>query len=242
VPPSWAAEEREPDPKQQWSESASEHTPEAEQGSEASEAPISGQLGEPAAVDFEAFGTTSEQTPTGRLSDWLPAGEPVSFPAEILKSSLPEENAPAQPTISSPAEAPASTSPGDEYPPDVAWTPSTTAAPIYPGPAEATLASPPEPGNFGTGDLPVSDLHREADSPLALSGSEGLPVAARIEDLGVDRNELGHHLKDKLDPEMIDAIVTRALARVQPQLMDVVNREVLRPVVEALIRRELEKP
>lgn len=242
APASWEAEEREPDPKQQWIESASEHTPEAEQRSEASEAPISGRLGEPAEVDFEASGTTSQQTPVGRLSDWLPAGEPVSFPAEILKSSLPEENAPAQPTISSPAEAAASTSPADEYPPDVAWTPSTVAAPIYPGPAEATLASPPEPGNFGTGDLPVSDLHREADSPLALSGSEGSSVAARIEELGVDRNELGHHLKDKLDPEMIDAIVTRALARVQPQLMDVVNREVLRPVVEALIRRELEKP
>jgi hypothetical protein len=42
-------------------------------------------------------------------------------------------------------------------------------------------------------------------------------------------------------PEMIDAVVARVMERMQPQLMEIVTREVLRPVVEALVRREIEK-
>jgi len=42
-------------------------------------------------------------------------------------------------------------------------------------------------------------------------------------------------------PEMIEAVVNRLLERMQPQVMDVVNREVLRPAIEAMVRREMEK-
>jgi len=42
-------------------------------------------------------------------------------------------------------------------------------------------------------------------------------------------------------PEMIEALVNRVLERMQPQVMEVVNREVLRPAIEAMVRREMEK-
>jgi hypothetical protein len=42
-------------------------------------------------------------------------------------------------------------------------------------------------------------------------------------------------------PEMIEAVVNRLLERMQPQVMDVVNREVLPPAIEAMVRREMEK-
>ena len=42
-------------------------------------------------------------------------------------------------------------------------------------------------------------------------------------------------------PEMIDAVVNRLLERMQPQIMEVVNREVLRPAIEAIVRREIKK-
>jgi CheY-like chemotaxis protein len=42
-------------------------------------------------------------------------------------------------------------------------------------------------------------------------------------------------------PEMIDAVVNRLLERMQPQIMEVVNREVLRPAIEAIVRREMKK-
>jgi hypothetical protein len=41
--------------------------------------------------------------------------------------------------------------------------------------------------------------------------------------------------------EMIDAVVSRLLAQMQPQIMEVVNREVLRPAIEAIVRREMKK-
>ena len=41
--------------------------------------------------------------------------------------------------------------------------------------------------------------------------------------------------------EMIEAVVNRLLERMQPQIMEVVNREVLRPAIEAIVRREIKK-
>jgi len=42
-------------------------------------------------------------------------------------------------------------------------------------------------------------------------------------------------------PEMIEAVVNRLIEQMQPQIMEVVNREVLRPAIEAIVRREMKK-
>jgi hypothetical protein len=42
-------------------------------------------------------------------------------------------------------------------------------------------------------------------------------------------------------PEMVEAVVNRLLERMQPQIMEVVNREVLRPAIEAIVRKEMKK-
>lgn len=42
-------------------------------------------------------------------------------------------------------------------------------------------------------------------------------------------------------PQAIEEVVERVMERMQPQIMEVVRKEILRPVVEALVRRELEK-
>jgi len=52
---------------------------------------------------------------------------------------------------------------------------------------------------------------------------------------------LAHTEAPKATPEMIDAVVNKLLERMQPQIMEVVNREVLRPAIEAIVRREMEK-
>jgi len=52
---------------------------------------------------------------------------------------------------------------------------------------------------------------------------------------------LAHTEAPKATPEMIDAVVNKLLERMQPQIMEVVNREVLRPAIEAIVRREIEK-
>ncbi|HEX2714862.1 MAG TPA: response regulator [Candidatus Acidoferrales bacterium] len=43
------------------------------------------------------------------------------------------------------------------------------------------------------------------------------------------------------DPQVVEAVVARVVERLQPQVVDIVTREILRPVVEALVRRTLEK-
>ena len=42
-------------------------------------------------------------------------------------------------------------------------------------------------------------------------------------------------------PQAIEEVVERVMERLQPQIMEVVRKEILRPVVEALVKRELEK-
>ena len=42
-------------------------------------------------------------------------------------------------------------------------------------------------------------------------------------------------------PQAIEEVVTRVIERMQPQIVEIVKKEILRPVVEALVRRELEK-
>ncbi len=43
------------------------------------------------------------------------------------------------------------------------------------------------------------------------------------------------------DPQLVEAVVARVIEHMQPQIVEVVTREILKPVVEALVRRELEK-
>jgi hypothetical protein len=42
-------------------------------------------------------------------------------------------------------------------------------------------------------------------------------------------------------PELVEAVVSRVMEKLQPQVIEIVTREVLRPIVEALVRREVEK-
>jgi hypothetical protein len=44
-----------------------------------------------------------------------------------------------------------------------------------------------------------------------------------------------------LTPEVLEAVVTRIVERMQPKVLEVLTREILRPVVEALVQRELSK-
>ena len=44
------------------------------------------------------------------------------------------------------------------------------------------------------------------------------------------------------DQEFLEAVVERVIGRMQPRMIEIVTQEILRPVVEAMIRRELEKP
>ena len=44
-----------------------------------------------------------------------------------------------------------------------------------------------------------------------------------------------------LDPALVDAVVTKVLERIEPQLRNILTRELLRPLAESLLERELQK-
>ncbi len=44
-----------------------------------------------------------------------------------------------------------------------------------------------------------------------------------------------------LSPDEVEAVIQRVIARMQPQILEIVTREILRPLVEALVRHELAK-
>jgi hypothetical protein len=43
------------------------------------------------------------------------------------------------------------------------------------------------------------------------------------------------------DPALIEAVVERVLEKMRPQVVDIITKEFLRPIVQALVTREIEK-
>jgi len=96
-------------------------------------------------------------------------------------------------------------------------------------PALATLAPrSPAPGTdpqkFDFEPLPSFGASSQADSTVPESGAQ---IAAPR--------------TPGLDPATIEAVALRVIERMQPKIIELVTRELLRPVVEALVQRELEK-
>ena len=112
-------------------------------------------------------------------------------------------------------------------------------------------------GDYGVDEieLPALDVLSLAEHSLNRSGiaehvAELLPpeplaemVAAPVtSDAELEQHSAaGAATRPELDPAMIEAVVTRIVERMQPKVMDVVTREILRPLVEALVRREINR-
>lgn len=43
------------------------------------------------------------------------------------------------------------------------------------------------------------------------------------------------------DPALVEAVVQRVLEKMRPQVVDLITKEFLRPIVQALVHREIEK-
>jgi len=57
----------------------------------------------------------------------------------------------------------------------------------------------------------------------------------------VEAESLAVPVAPTLDAAQIEDIVSRVVERMQPQVLDVITKEILRPVVEALVRKQLEQ-
>ena len=199
------------------------------------------------------------------------AAETTEEPQELMPLpellAAPSEQAPAAEDHALPLEPAALEVPVSEDAATVSWPTlddpieETPAAPAIPVEAHVSF----EPAEMNLTPLPNQDAVIQAATEAARAAFSELKTFAGvippIENLGVASQPAGHAvngqtaqngLQDgpaelayteapKATPEMIDAVVNKLLERMQPQIMEVVNREVLRPAIEAIVRREIEK-
>jgi hypothetical protein len=102
----------------------------------------------------------------------------------------------------------------ETFAPFLATLASSTAAP---------LTEPAEKFSFG----PLPSFHADSQAASVLPSEIARLVPANV--------------AAGMDPAEMEAVVQRVIDRMQPQIIDLVTRELLRPVVEALVQRELEK-
>jgi CheY-like chemotaxis protein len=196
-----------------------------------------------------------------------PAPEPTETPAEIFKfdptltfaTSTQEE--PVEPESVEADHAPLmeakALEPIEQEPALLSWTEATEATAETPGAAEKPLDTHEQvvPIDLELPALPNREAVISAATEaarLAFSEMNTLPGSGTSAK-GFDGHATEATQKDSLPasapggtpgsptPEMIEAVVSRLLERMQPQIMEVVNREVLRPAIEAIVRQEMKK-
>ena len=165
----------------------------------------------------------------------------LKLPAELDSAPAPKAESVATPTV--PETKPKLEEVASSWPP--AFKPVTT-------PVEAEKVVAPSKPSFKSPDLwpsmndtvPTAPVASPA-VPRATEALAALPkaaeaMAAAAADLTESTvKEAGGSAS--LSPEMIEAVVTRIVDRMQPKVLEMVTREILRPVVEALVRREIGK-
>ena len=150
---------------------------------------------------------------------------PFDYGADEPEETAPEQHAPATLVVEPAAEEVHSSFPGEHSegpPPEI--------EPVYSAPEEPL--TPAIPGVTATPHPRRSfETHRspKASEPAAPAG---MPHTDTVQSFGIPQ---------PVNPELIEAVVARVLERLQPQILDIVTREILKPVVEAMVRRELEK-
>jgi len=192
---------------------------------------------------------TSETAP--EQSTWLPPGGEVR---EVPPGSNPViEATKASPWSQYVTEldqpgAPAATGPAKSV-----WDQSAGHNPLQVGnltePAGGwpTGTSPPGSTPAVAGTNPAQDAQPASAWPSPISSPQSAPGAVATEQPPL---AVGPAVSDAVqsfevprpaDPTIVEAVVARVIERMQPQILDIVTREILKPVVEALVRREIEK-
>jgi hypothetical protein len=79
----------------------------------------------------------------------------------------------------------------------------------------------------------------DAQESISLSSSAAVAVA----ESSVAESSPAASADTKLhDEQFMEAVVERVIERMQPRMVEIFTHEILRPVVEAMVRREIEKP
>jgi len=98
---------------------------------------------------------------------------------------------------------------------------------------------------------PVSEEPKPALPPVAqapavpAANAQPAPVSAGQNPAGTDGKAqpapANSAPPDSPDPALVEAVVQRVLEKMRPQVVDIITKEFLRPVVQALVHREIQK-
>ena len=119
----------------------------------------------------------------------------------------------------------------------------TEGPPVVHADATSAIAAVPTPAFTSAEGAPVAEPVRAAlvsciEPPVTVPSAEIAPFAANFTSAPVANSA---DAASPLTSEALDSIVNRIVERVQPKFMELFTREVLRPVVEAVVRGELVK-
>lgn len=180
-----------------------------------------------------------------------PAAEPQAPAWTPSEREVPEEEPVFEPHLEEVAREPHESAVKalrpPEPPPAARWmesapaSPAETPAPEVAAPEQLTPPVKDEPLTAVT-DGEASGWEEPAElaepawsspvAPSALAAESATPSAGAVQSFEVPQPP---------NPRLVDAVVDKVIERMQSQIVDIVTREILKPVVEALVRRELEK-
>lgn len=177
----------------------------------------------PESLEHPSSAAEFAETPAPVVPEKLSTGEEISSSmSEIVFALLPPE---VFPSLEEPEPAVGSNPAGAIGPQIDDSAPAAASEPELPAPAQesAPLMAPfsvdPGPADF--------DSHSSQEKPFLPPPMEAQQVQS-------------WSVPPPPDPALIEAVVDSVIERMQPQIMDIVTREILRPVIEALVRREFE--
>ena len=221
VPP--PPDEENPEAAADWSAEVADapNNTEADETDNLKSAPEKGAPESPAAVVAPVSGsTTAPVRPTAPP----PAAPPVR-PQATVAAQIPEPHK-TQPSLKPSAQSTEDTA---RSIPKQDW--ADLAASLQPKPIEPVAAKP----------KPATPLVAPAPAVLAANAEPAPVPIAQPPAANAEPASENSALPGSPDPALVEAVVQRVMEKMRPQVVDIITKEFLRPVVQALVHREVTK-
>jgi len=221
VPP--PPDEENPEAAADWSAEVADapNNTEADETDNLKSAPEKGAPESPAAVVAPVSGSTSAPV---RPSAPPPAAPPVR-PQATVAAQIPEPHK-TQPSLKPSAQSTEDTA---RSIPKQDW--ADLAASLQPKPIEPVAAKP----------KPATPLVAPAPAVLAANAEPAPVPIAQPPAANAEPASENSALPGSPDPALVEAVVQRVMEKMRPQVVDIITKEFLRPVVQALVHREVTK-
>jgi CheY-like chemotaxis protein len=197
---------------------------------------------EPAEEEVEAEESEHlESAPEPVVEEFsVPVAPALPVPPVIsMPSPPPPVMAPAPPRAAQPAQAaqpPAKT--GAEIPSTMKTQPSLR--PAAQGPEDTARSIPKTDWADLASGLQTKPAEPVAEKPKPAPVAASMPPAAPPAAISQPAPAIAAGTAEP-DPALVEAVVQRILDKMRPQVVDIITKEFLRPIVQALVHREIEK-